>query len=360
MVAISSFSGIPKYSSEIISGISNLQRITISRSISQQLSQLSQENAPRMMAAQAATIINAYLTEANRTLINQFRSNTGAPYFLLRGLIDTEHLPATPCDDSSPAEQGWRLQAATMLGFLKLCGAQAASFQDEMGGRLFHMVMPAKNSAQSFSRSTKRLNFHTEVVNGYFAEENPYAGAPIAPDRFALACLRNPDNVRTTVLPLENILNLLQPKVITELFKPVYTARSQSSFDREIVIKNIPVLTVLQSGQIGMRYSNSKLEGTTGASLAALEELRLIVNSFGEDCSVNLQPGDMLILNNRLCLHGRGEVASTSRFDGSDRWLLRLYGYSEPALAKALFQPGSAHVMQVKDRVETPRRLMPV
>src|SRR5213075_2276520 len=138
----------------------------------------------------------------------------GIPFYLLKGLLDVAGIPDTPIDDTSPEELGWRKQAATMLGCLKLFGADAASFEDEMGGRLFHMVMPAKNSQRSLLRSTKALNFHTEVVNGLFEEEKPYFGAPMAPNVFALACLRNPNRVKTTVLPLSKIIGELSGKTI--------------------------------------------------------------------------------------------------------------------------------------------------
>jgi hypothetical protein len=106
-------------------------------------------------------------------LVKQFAEFGDSPYLLVRNLLSAESLPLTPTDDRSPDEQGWREQAAALLGMLAACGATAASFEDEMGGRLCHMVMPAKNSETSYSRSTKPLNFHTEVVNGYFAEEAP-------------------------------------------------------------------------------------------------------------------------------------------------------------------------------------------
>jgi len=42
--------------------------------------------------------------------------------------------------------------------------------------------------------------------------------------------------------------------------KPVFEANSQSSFDRNIRIDNIPVLKTLNEGELGMCYSHSKLK----------------------------------------------------------------------------------------------------
>ncbi len=360
MIAITANHAFRKYASPIITEISHIQRSTISRLIGDNASGLSQETHPDALSRISSQTVGEYLSEANRRQIERFSASDGVPYLLLKKLIDIDHLPLTPSDDASPDEAGWRKQAATMLGYLRLCGVQAASFQDEMGGRLFHMVMPAKNSSKSLSRSTKALNFHTEVVNGYFEEENPCRGAPIAPNVFSLACLRNPDKVRTTILPLSEIINELSGKTILQLMKPEYCARSQSSFDRDIEIKNVQVLVPLYNGHLGIRYSYSKLAGMTDGGKRALAELREIINMFDESYSVVLEPGDVLVLNNRLCLHGRGEVGSTSNFDGLDRWLLRLYGYSDSTFALTQLRPGSSHVMQVKSTFDAVQHLSPI
>lgn len=328
--------------------IANLQRLSIAISLKQTCSRLSQETEPSLIADLAANIIASYLTDENRSMVARFRDSI-SPYLLIKSAIDVNGLPDTPTDDRSPAEGLWRLPAATLLGLLKICGANARSFQDEMGGRLFHMVMPAQNDSKSRLRSTKALNFHTEVVNGYFIEECPNLGAPIAPEIFSLACLRNPHSVPTTVLPLAEVLPYLGQDTMRTLKLPLYMAKSQSSFDRDIVIDSVPVLIRLDGGGLGIRYSHSKLAAKTAAAASALAELRDVIEIFDSSCSVTLQPGDVLILNNKLCLHGRGEVASSSQFKGSDRWLLRLYGYDEATLPYLLPAREEGHVMRVLD-----------
>ncbi|MDE9566909.1 TauD/TfdA family dioxygenase [Xenorhabdus bovienii] len=55
---------------------------------------------------------------------------------------------------------------------------------------------------------------------------------------------------------------------------------------------------------------------------------------------VALSPGDALILNNRICLHGRSAISDTAKFDGTDRWLVRIYGYKENSTAfRSCIQP---------------------
>eukprot|EP00977_Amphora_coffeiformis_P030153 scaffold45005_cov260-Amphora_coffeaeformis.AAC.3 len=50
---------------------------------------------------------------------------------------------------------------------------------------------------------------------------------------------------------------------------------------------------------------------------------RLSQNSLNMGQEVPLQPGDLLILNNARCVHGR--TAYRPKFDGTDRWLVKTY-----------------------------------
>jgi hypothetical protein len=324
-----------------------LQNSSIATALTQKCSNLSQEATPEIIAAEAANAIQKYLTEENRAAFAKFRS-TDSPYLLLKAALDVQNLPPTPSDDRPPAESLWRQQAAALLGYLKLCDLNALSFSDEMGGRLFHMVMPAQNDHKSRLRSTKALNFHTEVVNGYFREEQPRLGLPIAPEKFALGCLRNPNGVPTTLLPLSAVIENLSAESLGALQKSEYVATSQSSFDKDFINDSVPVLVPLSSGHLGIRYSHSKLMAKTPTSAKALSELRAIIESFDSSSSITLEPGDVLILNNRCCLHGRGEVASSSQFLGADRWLIRLYGYAPETLPYIARARIPQHVMLIE------------
>ena len=67
--------------------------------------------------------------------------------------------------------------------------------------------------------------------------------------------------------------------------------------------------------------------GSDAEAEATLEALRQL--AWRDDIleRVTLNQGDVLFLNNRKCLHGR--EAFEPRFDGFDRWLVRLYVKSD-------------------------------
>jgi len=156
-----------------------------------------QEVTPLAFESLAAEILNETLDTAIANKIKFSLRNNHSPYLLIRNFISLKTLPSTPTNDESSDPSSWQITAAAFMGLLRLTGHSARSFQEEMNGRLCHMVMPARNDEKSYRRSTKELMFHTEVVNGYFVEENPRMGQPVAPESFGLLGLRNPDNIST-------------------------------------------------------------------------------------------------------------------------------------------------------------------
>jgi len=78
----------------------------------------------------------------------------------------------------------------------------------------------------------------------------------------------------------------------------------------------------IQSCELGReRFDYAEaLVGTDEASTAALAALKRSIEDRLQE--VLLEPGDLLILDNRHLVHGRREIRSL--YDGSDRWLQRI------------------------------------
>ncbi len=306
-----------------------------------------QEETPLELESIAHDVLKTIIDDSVLKQICSVSDNNMMSHVVIRNFVSIQSLPFTPIDDTSPDTSGWRIPASALLGLLKLSGHSARSFLDEMNGRLCHMVMPAKNNEKSFIRSTKKLGFHTEVVNGYFIEENPIPGKPVSPDVFGLLGLRNPDGIATTLIPLDSVLSCLTPQIIESLMKPQFSAVSQSSFDRIISINNISVLKKLHDGGMGLRYSNSKLTANNLEAVKALQALADAISHSDQVMQVVLHPGDALILNNRTCIHGRGAITGTQKFDGMDRWLIRIYGYKSSVLPMLKTLPDKKHIILV-------------
>jgi L-asparagine oxygenase len=198
-----------------------------------------------------------------------------------------------------------------------------------MNGRLAHMVMPAKNNAKFMLRSTKQLMPHTEVVNGLWPEEvySNVGNYCIAPNVFGLASIRNPNACATRVWYLDDILKKLSFTVVKDLMRKEFSASSQSSFNIEHSLNGVSVISEFGE-RLSIRFSYSKLTGITERAKKALVCMKEYLDDESTVDRLVVEPGQVLILNNRSLLHGRDNLQNHSLYDGSDRWLIRMYGFS--------------------------------
>lgn len=83
-----------------------------------------------------------------------------------------------------------------------------------------------------------------------------------------------------------------------------------------------PVLKDVATGTF-VRYSHSSVSPTQpeGPAQVASEHFEAACNEIA--VTVAIEPGDVLLVSNRLCLHGRGVVGE--QVGGESRWLLRTY-----------------------------------
>lgn len=216
-----------------------------------------------------------------------------------------------PAADCPPTPAHWsRSQPAATLRqdiWLTLLAAQLgdpiawAYLQD---GRLFNDVLPIRGQedAQTEHGSSAEMLLHVDEA---FADARS--------DAFGLVCLRNPGAVPTTVAPVAALG--LSPALTDLLFEPRFVVEAHG--DQRVR----PVF----SGCAGRPYIRMDfvytraLHGDRGAG-AALAELRDRASAGAVE--VSLAPGEVLLVDNARCLHGRR--AFQARYDGTDRWLRRL------------------------------------
>jgi L-asparagine oxygenase len=257
-----------------------------------------------------------------------------APYFHLKQAFVSADLPNTPewftpVPDATGSVAG-RAAALAVHGFL---GRETVSYGTENDGALFVNLVPIPGEGKYSNKSKGSMRGHTDAVsfpfNGDLDANDPRI-AP-SPDLVTLVVLRNPDAVPTTVMALKDVLPLLSPEDIAELKKDQYSIGAQFTFikgmkeilgDVHTVIDE-PVLKDAPPGTM-VRYSHSSVEPTEpgGPAQAASDNLEAACNRVA--ISVVVEPGDVLLVSNRLCLHGRGVVGED--VGGQARWLLRTYG----------------------------------
>lgn len=262
------------------------------------------------------------------------------PYFHLRQVFSAASLPDTPTgfNPVPDAEGTCSARAATLAvhGFLHI---ETVSYGTENDGNLFVNLVPMPGQGVFAEKSRKSMRGHTDCVsfpfNGDDDSQNPRI-AP-SPDLVTLAGLRNPDAVPTRVMPLAAVLSLMDLNDVEELKKPQYSIRSQKTFvqgmkktlGKELVVHDEPVLKDAALGTY-VRYSHSSVVASMpgGTAERASNNLEAACNEVA--VGIVVDAGDVLIINNRLSLHGRGEVAGGT--GGQSRWLLRAYGLDTSTL----------------------------
>lgn len=301
------------------------------------------------LTAETLLVSQGYTRIAVATLV------LGAPYCLLKGVFDASSLDDTPesfvpVPDSNGTMAG-RAAALAVHGLLRL---ETVSYGSENGGSLFVNLVAMPGVGAFAEKSKGGMRGHTDAVSFPFNGEDDPEDVRIAPspDLVTLVGLRNPKGVPTTVMALQDVLPLLPPAAVSELKKSQYSIRAQRTFRQgtkrilgaEHIVLDAPVLRDSDGGTY-VRYSHSNVTAMEAGGPAehASEHLEAACNRAAK--AVVVQPGDVLVINNRTALHGRGEVGD--EVGGQSRWLLRTYALDTSGLQAHKRQQGMAasHVL---------------
>lgn len=319
----------------------------LQQKLEKQLGLYDQETQPYVISELVKQVIRNEIIDKkiDPSLIENFEEDERYDWILFKNCFDTSFMPLTPINDTPPENELWKIPAAILMGLISSTGHKVASYKGEMKGRLAHMVMPALNNEVYKSRSTKQLMPHTEIVNGLWPEEifSNNAGYCIAPNVFGLASIRNPAKCATRVWYLEGILKSLPFSIVRDLMRPEFSTTSQSSFDVEHNLEGVSVISQF-GDRMSIRFSYSKLKGDTIRAKNALKRLKEYLDDANNVDRLIVEPGQVLILNNRTLLHGRDDLKNDSFYDGNDRWLIRMYGFSHDGWKKL---PKKEHLQHV-------------
>lgn len=282
--------------------------------------------------------IELALASVGLTLADVQRHSWVNPLFHLKAVFDIDELPETP-DAFTPVPDVFTTVAARAcaVACLAALNSDTISYGSENDGHLFVNLVVLTGDGDFAVKSKSDMRGHTDGVSfpvrGQLHEFDERV-AP-SPDFVCLSGLRNPDETPTTVMPLSEVLQRLTPAELMELTKPQYVIRPQKTFKRglrKLLGKNNPLLSAMAGIQLlfesgdgyWIRYSHSAADADYESHLATQA-----ITRFEEACqkcsaSVVISPGDILVVNNRVGLHGRGVVGGDA--GGNSRWLLRTYG----------------------------------
>jgi L-asparagine oxygenase len=250
---------------------------------------------------------------------------------LLRGLPLDGELPPTPRAGAFPGPWS-ELSVATVvqLMVMSLVG-DVISYADEKDGRLIQDICPVPGSEnRQENTGSCLLELHTE--DGFH---------PNKPHFLSLLCLRSDHSgeAMTVAGGVRGVLGLLSHEHARVLREPWFRVRMASSFvgtGRTAYSQPMPVLSgPLDDPDLCVDFHAT--EPMTELAVAAIEELRghLLSTLVG----TVLEPGDMLIVDNRKAVHGRTDFSP--RYDGEDRWLRRCFAVADIRASHELLYPAS-------------------
>jgi L-asparagine oxygenase len=245
---------------------------------------------------------------------------------LLRNFPLDDDIPRTPIDGRR-ADKPTYVSEASLLGTAALLG-EPIGFRDERDGDVVQMLAPIRQEARATSSESSEIDlaFHTDFSFNPDEPEQPLTHAK--PDYIILFCLRGASEGGDTIYAdVRDICRQLSAEERAVLREPLFQFSVSYSFankhlDRPWSIPS-PVLT---GPEVSPEISVDLLCGSRGLT----DEARRALDALRRACvrpevarRVRLEPGDLLVIDNRKGAHARSSFRAA--FDGSDRWLHRVY-----------------------------------
>lgn len=253
-----------------------------------------------------------------------FKNNPYTTALLLRGLPTVAPLPQTPYGVHANLFD-IALAAATNIALYDALGIFPVTYKGENDGRLFRDIVPKKNSQHEKSSygSSYTLGMHVDNCHLPLVPECTRQGLSIAPEYLSLYGLRCDLRVPTKIACLDEVMKKLDSATIATLKEPLYELTMPDSFSSHEKF----TLPIFVQDQDGVFYSRFDKEYTKPLNAEATTAFQKFEQALYEKDSVHhffLQNGDFLIFKNQRMTHSR--EAFQARYDGTDRWLIRLFG----------------------------------
>ncbi len=222
------------------------------------------------------------------------------------------HLPPTPATPESPLAKDLATEL-TLLTVARRLG-QPVGYVPEHGGRIVQNIVPTQTDAdrQTSTSSRSNLMFHTET-----------AFHPFRPRYLLLLCLRGDPAAHTTLVSVHELMDRLPDDVVQTMFEPRFRTAVDASFLGGRVNELGPARPLITGtrDEPTFIFDADLTVGTDGNAEDVLVRVRDLIEEI--KTSVVLEPGDLLVVDNNIAVHGRSPF--TARFDGFDRWLQRSF-----------------------------------
>jgi len=286
---------------------------------------------------------------------DMIRTGKATAIHIKNAFLPPDNMCDTPLDFIPvPNEAGTLRAQLSAMVLLALAGGRSISYMSENSGALFVNLTTIPGVGRKEEKSKKSMRGHTDAVSFPFPgpyKDTLYPDISPAPDILCLVCLRNPDKTHTRLIPLDDVIEKLEPETIQELQKEQFTIECQNTFrkgTRNIIGEvhfayDANILQKNEDNNYMVRYSHSKAAADHD-NIPALKALEKFQNAIRDSIiKVKLEPGDVIILNNRRALHGKDK--HSENYGLQTRWLLRSYGFFNDNLREDFFYKNSKYML---------------
>lgn len=228
-------------------------------------------------------------------------------------------------------------ELSTFVGCLSSLKVKMVGYSRKNKGRLLRSVAPtAKGILQLGSQgSARELPMHVDNADLLFPDESSeIKNGPKTSARFLAWLVLNAEPlVPIEYVRLEDAL-LLHPDEgdIGWLSGPFFDVSSPDSISDASVSENLKVLVQNETGQFVSRFNQAKVSSKNLQAQLAFERFIKTVNDPRIRKTIHAQRGDIILLDNFRCVHGRRKFLS--RDDGTDRQMIRVYAMPDNEFQK--------------------------
>lgn len=270
---------------------------------------------------EAVRIFQTHMDPKILALLERFVIDPGSVSALhISGLPIDSELPITPVDGLNVDGKKTYASEGVLIGIGRILGHPYA-FKDEKKGNLIHQVCPVQTSANALSNEGSLADFGMHVENS-FSEHRPH--------HLLLLCLRGDTEHKamTRIAAGKAIASRLTPEQLAIARTPEFRVMCPASFGHRVFSEPLAIFSgPRQYEELRMDLPEFS-EALTDRANATYEAIQQVLTEPGVVREIDLQPGHALVLTNRKISHGR--TVFTPRYDGTDRWLQRMYTISDP------------------------------
>lgn len=266
--------------------------------------------------------------------------------FVVSELKIDSNLPPTPIQTGFIKNSEIPESVINLLGYVCLLGMYPVVYQGENDGRLIRHVVPRVGLENQISSYGSSLDFYPHVDNPDLRLRGEAGSRSPVPDTLSLLCLRQQDNVATSILKLDDVLDELSGEEIKLLEEAEFTVNRPASFEKQESIDKLPLLRKGENGLYVSRFDYPNVRASNPKYNSVLEKFKRVSLDPKKWVSLHLKPGQVVTFDNQRTLHTRNGFKP--KFDGNDRWLLRVFGLFEKCPDEYFLDASCKHHLHTK------------